>query len=152
MGRAFLYLTACSMRNHVKVQLRRLGEPRYFLGSAAGLLYLGLMFRPSGPSSRLFSTWRANGLLEVSVAALLFMTTALAWIRSRSGGPALMFTRAEVLFLFTAQVHRRQLIDYKMLRWQVSIVVSAVVMTIFSCRALRGRRGWCLAGCVSPWR
>ena len=131
MGSAFLYLTACSMRNHVKVRLRRLREPRYLLGSAAGLLYLGMMFRPSGPSSRLFSTWRANGLLESSFAALLFVTTALAWIRSRSGGPALPVTRAEVFFLFTAPVHRRQLIAYKVLRSQVSIVVSAVVLTIF---------------------
>ena len=90
-----------------------------------------MMFRPSGPSSRLFSTWRANGLLESSFAALLFVTTALAWIRSRSSGPALPVTRAEVFFLFPAPVHRRQLIAYKVLRSQVSIVVSALVMTIF---------------------
>ena len=99
MGGAFVYLTACSMRNHLKVRLRRLREPRYLLGSSAGLLYFGLMFRSNGPSSRLFSTWRANGMMEIAAAAMLFIMAAWAWIRFRSGGPVLTFTRAEVVFL-----------------------------------------------------
>ena len=128
---AFFYLTACSMRNRVKVKLRRLREPRYLLGSAVGFLYVGMIFRPGGPPSRLLSTWRANGQLENALCVLLFGIIAWAWIGSRSRRAALAVTRAELLFLIPAPVRRRQLIRYKVLRSQVSIAVSAAILTIF---------------------
>ncbi len=40
MGGAFLYLTICSLRNRVRVQIRRLRQPRYAVGLVAGLLYI----------------------------------------------------------------------------------------------------------------
>jgi len=37
---ASLYITVCSARNRVRARLRRLREPRYFVGAVAGAAYL----------------------------------------------------------------------------------------------------------------
>ena len=47
MSGAFLYLTLCTIRNRIRVRLRRLREPRYLLGLVVALLYFRyLVFRP----------------------------------------------------------------------------------------------------------
>jgi hypothetical protein len=135
MEGALLYLTACSVRNRLRVRLRRLREPRYFLATLGGLLYFGMMFRPGGPNSRMFSTWRANGFLELALGGLLFLQTALAWILPGSRGKALAFTQAEVQFLFPAPLLRPELIRYKIVRAQVSIVASSAILTIWVARS-----------------
>ena len=43
MADAFLYLTVCSIRNSVRLRLRRIRQPRYFAITLCLLLYLGSM-------------------------------------------------------------------------------------------------------------
>jgi ABC-2 type transport system permease protein len=145
MSGAFVYLAVCSMRNRLHVRLRRLREPRYFLGLVIGMAYVGFVLtRPtpaafqSGPLPRLDDGGLAVGL--VGAVGLLF-ATAVAWILPGSGRPALTFSRADVQFLFTAPLSRRQLLHYKLLRSQAGAILgSALVTLVFRPRTLS--QGW----------
>ena len=80
-----------------------------------------------------------SGLRE-TMTALGFMVMMLAaWIVPRSRS-ALAFTEAEIAFLFPAPVSRRTLINFKLLKSQAPIAVSALVMTLI------GRSFWSSMG------
>lgn len=137
MTGAFLYLTQCSIRNGLRVRLRRLRQPRYLIGLIVGVLYFYfLMFRPSrgrsrSPIDRFPAIDRFRGIVELAGTAMLFLSVALAWIWPGQRRPALAFSRADVHFLFTAPITRRQLVRYKVLRSQVGAVIGSAFMTIF---------------------
>jgi ABC-2 type transport system permease protein len=137
MGGAFLYLTICSIRNRVRVRLKRLREPRYLLGLVAGLLYFGFLFgRPRRRQGAAAAAGPAlpvalyRGALEVCGAAFLLVLAAMAWVFPRAGRPALTFTPADVHFLFAAPVSRRQLINYKIFRSQAGVVLGGAITTL----------------------
>ncbi len=153
MTGALLYLTLCSMRNRLRVRMRRLRQPRYLIGSIVGGLYCYFaFFRPgrnsTGMNGPLAFIARYPGTLELMGSAFLFATVALAWILPRSGRVALAFSPADVQFLFPAPITRRQLIQYKLLRSLVATALgSAIVTVIFRPSSLAS--GWTFFAGVS---
>jgi len=136
MSHAFLYLATCSMRNRLHVRIRRLREPRYFMGLTIGAAYVGfLLTRPAAPRygvGVLPLTGLDNGGLVLGIlgAAGLLAATAVAWILPGTGRPAMTFSRADVQFLFTAPISRRQLLHYKVLRSQVGAILGSALVTL----------------------
>jgi len=137
---ASLYITACTTRNRIRVRLRRLREPRYLIGAIVGIGYLyfsifaGRRGRSRGGRGRdsrapieLGSAWQAIGS---SLAGLLvFVLALLAWVLPARPG-LLEFSRAETVFLFPAPVSRRQLLVHRLVRSQVSSLVTSILMAL----------------------
>ena len=69
----------------------------------------------------------------LSVALALFVAVALAWILPNSRA-ALAFTEPEVAFLFPAPVTRRTLVYFKLIKSQLSIFISSLILTLISNR------------------
>ena len=147
---AFVYLTACSFKNQLRRRVRRLREPRYLIGLVVGLAYFYLaFFRGSGrrrPVDDLPTAATALGAAAAPVQFLgslfLFVTAVIAWVWP-SSRPPLPFSRAEVQFLFTAPVTRRQLVHYLLWRSQLAILFGSVIVALL----LRPRSltsGWTL--------
>jgi hypothetical protein len=122
------------------VRLRRLREPRYLIGAIVGSAYLyfsifagrrGRSRSGRGGDSRapveLTSAWQAIGS---SLAGLLvFVLALLAWVLPARPG-LLEFSRAETVFLFPAPVSRRQLLVHRLVRSQVSSLLTSILMAI----------------------
>ena len=77
-------------------------------------------------------------LIEPLAAFVLFAILALNWILP-SGRAALSFTETETAFLFPAPLTRRSLIHFKLIRWQLSILIMSLVLSLV------GRR-WAFLG------
>lgn len=138
MDSPLLYLTLCSLRNRLRVRLRRLREPRYLIGSIVGIGYLYMfLLRPRSRSGgarvpgALDLMQRARPAIELGAAGLLLLFLALEWLWPVPRKPALAFSRSDVQVLFTAPIPRRRLVRYKVLRSQLATVVSSAVMTLF---------------------
>ena len=131
---AFLYLTACSFKNRLRYRLRRLREPRYVIGLIVGLLYFYVLFFRRSGRSRTPADLSAVAALAAPVQFLgslfLFATAVIAWLWPGSRTP-LPFKRAEVQFLFTAPVTRRQLVHYLLWRSQIAILIGSAIATLF---------------------
>jgi hypothetical protein len=142
----FLYLTACSARNRIRVRIRRLKEPRYLIGSIVGAAYLYyfVIFRAvrsgrsrsgggaatgTGPGPLASILTRFAGQIQFVGSAVLLLFAAVAWVFPGSRKP-IEFSRAEVQFLFQAPLGRRQLLHYKLLRSQLGVIFSSVVATV----------------------
>jgi len=134
---AFLYLTACSLKNRLWRRLRRLREPRYLAGLVVGLLYLywfvvrNQMRAPRRGRTDL--TWLTSFAPDIVVggAVLLWVVAVLVWLwpfATRTW----TFTAAEVQFFFTAPLMRRQLLNYKLLRSQVGLLFSVLIASLFT--------------------
>jgi ABC-2 type transport system permease protein len=127
------------MRNRILARLRRLREPRYLIGAVVGLayLYFSMFAGRRGRSRRggdarapleVLSAWQAIG---TSLAGLMIFGLALlAWLLPARAG-LLEFSQAETAFLFPAPVSRRQLLVHRLVRSQVSSLVTAIVMAVF---------------------
>ena len=136
---AFLYLTTRSFVNRIRVRFRRLKEPRYLIGLAAGLLYMwtfvfrnlfrGASSGSAGGRGALTAMMQVAGPVIAIGSVVLFVFTALSWLWP-GRRPALTFTRAEVQFLFQAPLTRRQLVHYRLIRSQVGTIVSSVITTL----------------------
>ena len=128
MIRAFLFLTLRTLLNRTKYKLRRLREPRYLLSIliAGAYFYFTVarhMFRRN--LSLAPELYQIGGdVVALVVLALLI----LAWTIPNHA--ALEFSDAEIQFLFTAPVSRRQLLLYKLLRSQPAILTTAIVLTV----------------------
>ena len=131
---AFLYLTACSFKNRLRRRLRRLREPRYVIGLVIGLLYFYFAFFRRAGRPRVSVGMAAAGAMAGPMqllGSLLLMATALiAWVWP-SGRTPLPFSRAEVQFLFTAPVTRRELVHYKLWQSQIAILIGSAIATLF---------------------
>jgi ABC-2 type transport system permease protein len=125
---AFAYLARRSIANSLRVRVRRLRQPRYLVIALALLLYLGGMLAgrprlgalPVNPANRLQA--------ELIATALATLALAIAWVLPV--GAALRFTLADVQFLFTAPITRRQLIGYKIVRLLLGAAGTGVFLTI----------------------
>lgn len=137
---AFLYLSACSFKNRVRVRFRRLREPRYLIGLMVGILYLyTTVFRGAFISSARSRRGRQFGLaafarfsdtVQFLGSLVLFGLVAAAWIFPGSR-QAIQFTRPEVQYLFPAPLTRRQLLHYKLLRSQLATFFGSAIATAF---------------------
>ena len=142
MVAASIYITVCSAKNRILGRLRRLREPRYLVGFMAGLAYIWYV-----GLRRVFMANQFRHIsLGVGIPASAFMTDCialialfpilLAWaLPDQAGG--LVFSEAEIQFLFPAPLTRKQLLIYKVLRQQPQILISAAMMSLFGFGASR---------------
>ena len=145
MFSALLYLQFQTVKNRLLERLRRLKRPRYLFGALAGGAYLVLVFgRPFFSAGQVFGGvgkgHRAPvpmlpevpaGVWEFLTACALLVLAALAWIIPRERA-ALIFTEAEIAFLFPAPIRRQTLIHYKLLRSQLAVLFTVFFLTLFT--------------------
>ena len=134
--RALVYLFFVTIWNAVRARLKRLREPRYAIGAVVSVAYLWLAFlRPrAAPAHGAISPvdFMVPELAPVWIgvaATALFLLALLSWAFA-SDRAALRFSEAEVAFLFPAPLSRRMLIHYKLLRLQLTTLVSAIVLAL----------------------
>lgn len=133
----FAFLLRRSLANRIKVRLRRLREPRYAIGLILGLAYMGMVVvrpllgrrTPMGASPGL-----PPEAAEVFRRAFLWFATyavtaiaAFNWI-FRSASPALPLSEADVQFLFPAPLPKRSVKHFALLRPQLGVLFSALVI------------------------
>lgn len=128
---ALAYLIGRSTRNRLRSQIKRVRNPRYAIAFIVGLLYFGLVIfgrsiRTGTPRPSVISG--PGGM--VLAPLFIIVTVFSSWLLSADAS-ALAFTQAEVSMLFTAPVSRRGLIVYKLVRAQIAILLSAMLMTFF---------------------
>ena len=141
---ASLYIILCSFRNRLRVRLQRLKQPRYLIGAIAGAAYLYFSFFARFRVSRASAARRSArpSLMPASLTALFASAPALgglvlmaiatgAWLIPVDSG-LLEFSDAELLFLFPAPVSRRQLLLHRMLRSQIGMLFSAIMIGVVS--------------------
>ncbi len=137
---ALFYYQFHSWRNRLLTRLQRLRQPKYLAGAIVGGLYFyfylirGFARARHGAPPPASLPAEMNDLPQ-TLAALAFMVMLLlAWLLPRSRA-ALAFTEAEVALLFPAPISRKTLIDFKVLKSQTSVLLSALLMTLIG-------RGW----------
>ncbi|HEX4348013.1 MAG TPA: putative ABC exporter domain-containing protein [Vicinamibacterales bacterium] len=126
---ASFYITACSMRNRVQRWARRLREPRYLIGFVGLVAYFYLsLFAPTArarprPPSAVFPGFAS--ILPVIATALLALA-ASSWlfpVKSR----LMEFSPAEIQFLATAPVRRRDLLIHRVIRLQSGLFFASIL-------------------------
>ncbi len=146
----FFYLLGNSWKNRTVMRFRRMKQPKYLVGAIVGALYLYFyMFRfvlnPSRFSSRGGGGWNItpeNRVLFESMGALaLAVICFLAWIFPHERA-ALVFSEAEVAFLFPAPIRRRALIHFKLLKSQLTILITTLIFTLIFRRSVSGSPWW----------
>lgn len=139
---ALFYLQFQSWRNRLITRFKRLKQPKYLFGAIAGGIYVYFYFfrylfqgvRPHGNQPVMPAVSPEFMLMLESFAALaLFVFVLLAWLIPHERA-ALTFTEAEVAFLFPAPVSRRTLIHFKLIRSQLRIFFTALLLTLFTRR------------------
>jgi hypothetical protein len=149
---ALAYLQYHSTKNRLLTRLKRLKQPKYLIGAIVGGLYFyfyffNYVFKPRPGATLALSAPSAEALaIYESIGALILLVLILgAWIFPNQRA-ALTFTEAEIAFLFPAPVSRRGLIHFKLLRSQIAILFTIVLLTLFTSRL--GGRAWIrAAGC-----
>jgi len=136
---ALFYLQWQSFRNRLVTRFKRLKQPKYLFGAIVGGLYLYWYFyrvllgggrrTPGNPTV----SPEHLVLFELGGALALFVIMLLAWVIPHERA-ALTFTEAEVAFLFPAPITRRNLIHFKLIRSQLRIFFSVLLLTLFSRR------------------
>lgn len=133
---AFCFYTYHSWKNALATRLRRLRQPKYLFGAIVGLLYLYffIFMRAGAHRHGGAPIWSPSAetiqLYHTGATVFVFVLFLFAWIFPRERA-ALVFTEAEIAFLFPAPVGRRTLINFKLLRSQLVILLSAIMFTIF---------------------
>ena len=148
---ALLYLRLTSLKNIALSRLRRLKQPKYFLGAVAGIAYIYFIFSrqlsggstalaglPAGLPGGLAPTYDFTATLSIFGALVLLVIVLFTWALPKEK-PGLPFSEAEVAFLFPAPISRRRLIHFRLLGAQLRILFSAVIFTLLS-------RGWSFLG------
>ncbi len=146
---ALLYLQFTSMRNRLGARLRRLKRPKYFAGAVMGALYFIFYFsflvrRATGPGSSGapgLPGMGSAGAESLAALLLLIMVVLLGWVLPNQRA-ALAFSEAEIAFLFPAPITRRGLIQYKLIRSQLGILFSIVILTLIWGRWRQGGHVW----------
>jgi len=146
---ALVYLQLCLLWNRQRVWFRRLRKPKYLLGTLAGGAYcfffflgpmLGMGIRGNRiPVTPLVADFRP--LVEMLGAVLLAGVVLLVWLVP-SRRVALDFSEAEIAFLFPAPLERRTLIHYRILRSQIPIFFSSLLMMVFTGRFASTGHWW----------
>ncbi|HYK82010.1 MAG TPA: putative ABC exporter domain-containing protein [Gemmatimonadales bacterium] len=124
---AALYLMRRSLANATRRRLARLRQPKYLIGFVVGCLYLyWLVFRPRRVTGLEATGFPAGEILAVGLLGLM---VALNWLFGGAETP-FNFSLAETQFLFPAPLTRRQVLDFKLLRSQLSLLLSAAVTAL----------------------
>jgi hypothetical protein len=139
---ACLYQQAVSIHNAVRQRLLRLKQPKYLAGAIAGACYFYFFvfrnaFRGHTPHGGANLAQAVGWLHDPSIATLvaggaamaLLVVLLVAWVLPGDRS-AIAFSEAEVAFLFPAPMTRSQLVRYKLLRSQLAILVSSILLTV----------------------
>src|ERR1051325_8618712 len=145
---ALLYLQVQSIRNRVRMRLRRLKKPKYLAGALVGAAYIYFFFfrnllagrRGPVPGAEPGSA-ETLMMLELLGALTLFAMVLAAWIFPHERA-ALAFSEAEMAFLFPAPVTRKTLIHFKLLRSQAAILFTTLLLTLVTGRFGGGAAAW----------
>lgn len=148
---ALVYLQLTSLKNALQGRFKRLRNPRYFFAALVGAAYFyfiifrnGASHQPQLPNGHALpvESLPAASWLEPLGALALFVSVVLTWILPNSRA-ALAFTEAEVTFLFPAPVPRKALVHFKLIKSQLGILLSSVVLTLISNRwTILGGSAW----------
>jgi len=132
---AALYLSRRSFANSIQRRLQRLRQPKYLVGFFVGLLYFyWIFFRPGGRDRTAESILPTNALAGETIAvAGLVVIVLFTWILGSAETP-FTFQLAETDFLFTAPLTRRQVLQFRLVRSQLALLVSAVFSVVLFSR------------------
>ncbi len=158
MIEVFGFITWRSIVNRLTRRVRRLREPRYLLPFIVSILWFGsALFRPFarhgmhgrvvmfGPD--MFPPDTAQALVFVAGVGI-FAWVAMLWLLP-SKTAELVFSPAEIHFLFTAPLTRKQIVQYKLARAQVGIILGAFIGALVFGARLGTLGGW--ARVVAFW-
>lgn len=137
---ALWYLRANSIVGRIKSRLKRLKQPKYLAGAVVGALYFYFVFfrrahapqiggppgSPGSPADALPADLLP--LFGEIGALILFLVLAINWFFPRRA--ALVFSEAEIAFLFPAPVSRRMLVHYRVLGAQFGLFLTAIIFTL----------------------
>ena len=128
--------------NRFRQQLERAKSPRYLAAVVMGVLYLWwALFRNAqlsdGPLAALVETD-----VVVPIASAVLLLSAARWWLFGGERSALAFTPAEVQFLFPAPVTRRQLVQAKLLRVQLAILLNTLIFSVLLHGSGGSVQGW----------
>ena len=134
--RVLVFYAVRSTANAVGRRLRRLAEPRYLIGLAVGLAYVGMvLFRPGRPSIRGAppGPWpmEFSGVAQLFAAATLLVGAGLVWL-FRGSEASLSLTEGEAQFLFSAPLPRSSVVHFALLRSQLRVLSGVVIALLFS--------------------
>jgi ABC-2 type transport system permease protein len=141
---ALLYLQTRSLANQFRARLKRLKQPKYLIAALVGGAYMWFYFlrfflmpgRPKPGAAAVAGPQAFQipvDLLEGIGALVLFVLVLAAWLFPHAR-TALIFSEAEIAFLFPAPLSRRGLIHYKLARSQFAIFFTTLLLTLFSGR------------------
>lgn len=137
---AFGYLIWRALYNRTAGQLRRLRTPRYLVALLIGIGYLWFVAVEQRPASAA-GTASARVWIELFGAVAVAGAMAWGWIFGVERR-VLAFSPAEVSFLFSAPITRRELIQFKLLRSQLLILLNALLWTLLLSRERFGASPW----------
>jgi hypothetical protein len=127
---AFAYLTGNTVKNRIRARLRRAKNPRYALALILGAGYLWMVYvrpmsssRPSPGINTSIAMWLIIG------TAFLLVMAGLAWFVP-NGPSNLALDKAESAFLLPGPVSSGGLVGYKMLRAQLTILMTVLIWTV----------------------
>jgi hypothetical protein len=142
---AFLYLQSRSFANRMLARLKRLKRPKYLVGAIVGGLYFYFYFFQyaflGGHKHARPDFAVDTGMFELIAATVLCVVALSAWIFPHAR-TALIFSEAEIAFLFPAPVSRRTLIHFKLLRSQIAILFTTLLLTLITGRMFTGTHAW----------
>jgi ABC-2 type transport system permease protein len=131
---AFCFYIYHSWKNSLLTRFRRLRQPKYLFSAIVGVAYFYFFIFIRGGGRRhgavMSASPESTQLIHLVAAAAIFLLFLTSWIFPRERA-ALVFTEAEIAFLFPAPIGRRTLINFKLLRTQIVILFSAIMFTIF---------------------
>jgi ABC-2 type transport system permease protein len=138
---ALLYLQLATVQGQVRSRLRRLKQPKYLVGAVVGAAYLYFFFihrmRPNYGSPRYRQPPDLPSDMLPTIAVLgslaLLIVVVLSWVLPRASA-SLAFTEAEISVLFPAPIRRRTLIHYRLLKTQLALAFTSLLLAIFSNR------------------
>ena len=139
---ALLYLQYHSFVNRMVRRIRRLKQPKYLFGALVGGLYFYFYFgrflfggfgRRSAWSPPSEVVGGSPFPMESVAALLLFGLVLLSWLLPRERA-ALVFTEAQVAFLVPAPISRRGLLHFQLVRSQLGVLFTSLIMLAVSRR------------------
>ena len=146
---ALLYLHFASLQGRIRSRLLRLKQPKYLIGAIVGVAYIyyffihrarsgyaGPGYGGHGPGAPAYAPNLPTDVLPIVAAIgslVILLLLVLSWVLPR-GSATLAFSEAEIAFLFPAPIARRTLIHYRLLKSQLALAFSSVILTLFSNR------------------
>jgi ABC-2 type transport system permease protein len=140
----FIYLLWHSFLNRTRMRLLRLKQPKYLFGALFVLVYLSAYIFQVVFAARRASLNTASGMHGIiggAGAVILLVLVLSAWIFPHRRA-ALIFSEAEIAFLFPAPIGRRALVHYKLLKSQFAILFTVLLLTLLTGRLFTASDAW----------